>query len=140
MLVKCVLAPGATFPKRNKASDAGYDLFALHDVSINPQTRELIDTGVRVEISPGYYGRVAPRSGLALKEWLDIGGGVIDSGYRNSIGVILINNSQKIYHVKAGDRIAQLIIETCADADFQVVEELGVSERDQAGFGSSGNR
>lgn len=153
------LYPGAIIPTRAKSSDAGYDLYAGETRVIGPMDRLVISTGICVEIPEGYYGRVAPRSGLAIKEGIDVLGGVIDSGYRSDIGVILINlnlpdivNASKYakahqvlfgqrnrMQIEKGDRIAQLIIEKCHDIEFEEVEALSESERGESGFGSSGS-
>lgn len=155
------LHPDAVIPKRAKSCDAGYDLFPVRTDKINPCERKIIWTGIAVAIPPGYYGRIAPRSGLAAKHGIDVMGGVIDSGYRNELGVILINhelkpwlellasaNARAVAHsslfglpgafdVKLGVAVAQLIIENCADAEFVPVSELPPSERGEAGFGST---
>ena len=152
------LSKGAIEPKRNKDTDAGYDLFAVESAIINPFERKIIRTDIAVEIPPGCYGRIAPRSGLAAKFGIDILAGVVDSGYRDGLGVVMINlNCAELvscilrgvsfnsmfglpgkYEVKAGDKIAQIIFETCHDAKLIEVDELSISERGTCGFGSSG--
>lgn len=137
--------------------DAGYDLFALDYTTIKPFERKLIKTGIAMEIPEGYYGRIAPRSGLALKQGICVMGGVIDSSYRSDIGVILLNlqcwpfladihnslaNLAGVtgeFTIKPGDKIAQIIIEKCHEVDFVEVNELKETERSQGGFGSTGN-
>ena len=130
--------PEAQVPTRANDKDAGYDLYSTESLPLTPHTRQAICTGICVEIPKGYYGRIAPRSGLALKAGLDVLGGVIDSGYRNEIKVILINFREGLVSIEEGDRIAQLIIEKCEDVEWEQVEELGSSERGESGFGSSG--
>tara|TARA_Y100001973_G_scaffold81986_1_gene121032 strand:+ start:356 stop:823 length:468 start_codon:yes stop_codon:yes gene_type:complete len=143
----------AACPSRNTSADAGYDLYSTEFCSINPLSRRLVSTGIKIEIPEGYYGRIAPRSGLAVKKGLDVMAGVIDSGYRGELKVLLVNlnpltnsnlphesifgSSSKI-DIKQGDRIAQLIIEKCYSPEWTEVEELSDSERDEGGFGSSG--
>lgn len=138
LFIPIVLAQGAHAPARASAGDAGYDLHALEGFTIEPGKRVLVKTGVRMEIPTGYYGRIAPRSGLAHKHGIDTLAGVIDSGYRNDIGVILLNTGDAAVSFTAGDRIAQIIIEACYEAAFSQVDELGSSERGQGGFGSTG--
>lgn len=154
------ISSDAKVPTRAKASDAGYDLYAANSAVLDPMSRVLVSTGIAIEIPEGYYGRIAPRSGLALRGGIDVLGGVVDSGYRDEIGVILVNLNLPDYlhkHTKSsaeysimfgskhrlsiqkGDRIAQIIIEKCHDIEFEEVEELPASERGEAGYGSSGS-
>lgn len=129
----------AVIPSRAHNTDAGYDLHSIGFHTIFPGERKLIKTGIGLAIPDGYYGRIAPRSGLAYKHGIDVLAGVIDSGYRNEIGVILINFGHEAFDVKNEDRIAQIIIEQCFDAEFGEVEEfLDQSERGTDGFGSTG--
>ncbi|SVE61761.1 uncharacterized protein METZ01_LOCUS514615, partial [marine metagenome] len=82
--------------------------------------------------------RVAPRSGLALRNGIDVFAGVIDAGYRGEVGVLLVNFGNKNFSFRKGDRIAQLIIERCHEVDWQEVDELNGTARGDGGFGSSG--
>ncbi len=152
------LTKSAVLPTRANNNDAGYDLYATQDMIIGPMEKAVVPTGLSIEIPLGYYGRVAPRSGLAAKHGIDVLAGVIDSGYRGEIGVVLINlklpevlfnNNKKIsayestfgsrnkFSISKGDRIAQLIIEKCHVIDW-VETELSDSERGEGGYGSSG--
>ena len=135
--LKKVFAEAKT-PTRANDSDAGYDLYSAECMPITPSTRQAVCTGICVEIPKGYYGRIAPRSGLALKAGIDVLGGVVDSGYRGEIKVILINLGEGMLSVMEGDRIAQLIIEKCEDVEWEEVKSLDDSERSSSGFGSSG--
>jgi dUTP pyrophosphatase len=143
----------AVCPSRNTETDAGYDLYSTTSYSINPLERKLVSTGIKIHIPEGYYGRIAPRSGLAVKKGLDVMAGVIDSGYRGELRVLLVNitpyaPSKTPYEnffgtfgkidIKQGDRIAQIIIEKCYSAEWKEVEQLEDSERNEGGFGSSG--
>jgi dUTP pyrophosphatase len=131
----------ARIPYKSYPGSAGYDIFSIESVTIAPGSRLLIRTGVSLEVPEYYYIRVAPRSGLSVRG-IDVGAGVIDSSYRGEVKVLLINNSKEFYNVQEGDRIAQLIMERCGNADITVLEyydELSMSERGQNGFGSSGN-
>ena len=128
-------------PFKSYPGSAGYDIFSIESVTIAPGSRLLVRTGVSLEVPEYYYIRVAPRSGLSVRG-IDVGAGVIDSSYRGEVKVLLINNSKEFYNVQEGDRIAQLIMERCGNADITVLEyydELSMSERGQNGFGSSGN-
>jgi len=132
----------AQLPKRASDSDAGYDLFSCETGTVycHAHTRHLVRTGISVAIPKGYYGRIAPRSGLALRDGIDVLGGVIDSGYRGEVGVILQNLGVQDFNFFKGDRIAQLIIEKYHDAEWKEVDgDLEESERGEGGFGSTGN-
>ena len=98
----------------------------------------LVHTDLAVAIPHGYYGRVAPRSGLALKKHIDVGAGVIDSDYRGPLGVVLFNHGEADFEVQPGDRIAQLIITAIATPEVVAVENLDDTERGAGGFGSTG--
>tara|TARA_R100000008_G_scaffold71036_1_gene48766 strand:- start:2048 stop:2470 length:423 start_codon:yes stop_codon:yes gene_type:complete len=129
----------AYLPSRNSSGDAGYDLYAIgHDV-VRAGERKLVNTGVSIAIPHGYYGRIAPRSGLALNHGIDILAGVVDSGYRGEICALLVNLGDKNFAYRKGDRIAQLIIEKCHDVSWKQVQELNGTHRGDDGFGSSGD-
>ncbi|KAA0164428.1 hypothetical protein FNF31_02352 [Cafeteria roenbergensis] len=128
----------AVLPTRGSALAAGYDLSAAHDGTIPARGKALIKTDLAVAIPEGCYGRVAPRSGLAWKHSIDVGAGVIDADYRGNVGVILFNLSDTAFDVKAGDRIAQLVLERIATPDVVEVDDLEASDRGAGGFGSTG--
>lgn len=134
------LNPQAKRPTRANKADAGADLFALESIMIQPLERKMIPTGIRLEIPEGYYGRIAPRSGLAVKNGIDVLAGVVDSGYRGEINVVLYNTDKNnTFFVEAGNRIAQLIIEKHYNLEFvEVADELSDTDRGEGGFGSSG--
>lgn len=133
------LTETAQLPTKAHEDDAGFDLYSDADVVVYPETRRLISTGIAVAIPRGYYGRVAPRSGLALKNGIDVLAGVVDAGYRNEVGVILINFDDKPFEIKKGDRIAQLIIEKVDPFKIEEVKEFFTNtHRGMGGFGSSG--
>jgi dUTP pyrophosphatase len=133
--------PAAELPSyaHGPAEDAGMDLRAVEDVTLEPGVPRLVPTGLTVEIPAGYEAQVRPRSGLALKHSITMPNtpGTIDPGYRGQIRVILLNLGSEPYTVRAGDRIAQMIV-----ARYEAVEwlesELSDSERGAGGFGSSG--
>ena len=129
----------ATTPQRAHENDAGLDLFSAVDATLEPWSRSLIATDIAVAIPEGTYGRIAPRSGLALKKCIDVAAGVIDVGYRGNVGVILVNNSHDSFKVNRGDKIAQLIIEKILMLQPKELDELpSLGNRGQDGFGSSG--
>jgi dUTP pyrophosphatase len=133
------LSQDAKIPTRGSDGAAGYDLYALNGAVFAGHA--IIKTGIAVAIPKGHYGRIAPRSGLAAKYGVDVLGGVIDSDYRVEIGVILKFDrtaDADAFIVNPGDRIAQLIIERCYDAELVEFDELPPSERGQGGFGSTG--
>lgn len=133
----------AKIPARANPTDAGADLFSAVSDVIPPLTRKLIKTGISIEIpectTRNYYGRIAPRSGLAYKNGIDVMAGVIDSSYRGEIGVVLFNSDKdKEFVINVGDRIAQLIIEAHYNFDFEDSNELSETDRGSGGFGSTG--
>lgn len=133
------LSENATIPTQGTSFAAGYDLYAAEDAVVVCGTRKLIKTNISMEITPGYYGRIAPRSGLAYKNGIDVLAGVIDSDYRGDIGVILYNTDKNIdFTVKKGDRIAQIIFEACYTATLNNVDNLDNTLRQSGGFGSTG--
>jgi dUTP pyrophosphatase len=101
----------AILPKRANPYDAGMDLSACENAVVPARGKEIIDTGIAVQIPNDCYARIAPRSGLAAKNGIDVGAGVIDYGYTNRIKVILFNHTDTNFIVKEGDRIAQIIFE-----------------------------
>jgi dUTP pyrophosphatase len=133
------LDPKATLPSRNNVSDAGADLRSIENVIIPPLSRALINTGLSLEIPYGFYGRIAPRSGLAVKNGIDVLAGVVDSSYRGPLGVVLYNTDKdKEFVVNIGDRIAQIIFEQHWNFKMEEVSDLSDTSRSNNGFGSSG--
>ena len=133
------LDPKAIIPTRANPTDAGADLYALEDIRIQPNSRALVRTGISLEVPESYYARIAPRSGLAYKSGIDVLAGVVDSSYRGEVGVILLNtDNQKIFNIRAGDRIAQLIIEAHYNMTIKEVDSLSDTTRGDGGFGSTG--
>jgi len=125
-------------PTRNTPTDAGLDLYASEAALINGRGWKAVSVGISISIPDGFYARIAPRSGLAYKYGLDVFAGVVDSGYRGEIKVIIYNAGEKDYLINAGDKIAQLIIEKCYLWNTLIVDELNESSRGERGFGSSG--
>ena len=133
------LEESAVIPTRATDLDAGYDLYSTSTGVIPARGRKVVGTGVAIAIPPPYYGRVAPRSGLAVKKGIDVLAGVIDAGYRGEVGVVLQNLSDEDFSYKKGDRVAQLILEQCNTIDWVELDELEDSVRSDGGFGSTGS-
>ena len=124
-------------PKRGSVLAAGLDLCAIEDVEIQPQQRALARTGLAVAIPPGFYGRVAPRSGLAVKQGLDVLAGVIDSDYRGEIRCALYNTGAETIMLPAGSKICQLILEQIITPEAVWANDLDATARGAGGFGST---
>jgi len=132
----------AVIPLAAHAGDAGLDLRCLEPFRIAPGERSSVGTGLAVEIPEGYAGLVLPRSGLALKHGVSLvnSPGLIDSGYRGEIRVLLLNtDSEEPFEAAAGDRIAQLMIVEHPRITPIEATELGGSDRGEGGFGSTGS-
>jgi dUTP pyrophosphatase len=134
------LREDAVVPQRAYAGDAGLDLSACERVELAPGERALVGTGLAIAIPAGYAGYVQPRSGLAAKHGITIVNtpGLVDSGYRGELKVILHNTDpREAFVVEPGMRIAQLVLLAVPHVDPVVVDELPDSERGERGFGSS---
>jgi dUTP pyrophosphatase len=129
-------------PQYGSACAAGLDLNSYVDIVVEPKTRKLISTGISIswDSKDEYYMRIAPRSGLSVKNNIDIGAGVVDSDYRGEVFVCFINNdNDKPYIIKKGDRIAQMILTRIERFnDIVVVDEHSSTSRGEGGFGSTG--
>lgn len=134
------LDPGLPMPARAREDDAGLDLYAAETATIEPGGRVLVPTGIALAIPPGYAGFVLPRSGLALRHGVTLLNtpGLIDSGYRGEIKVLLVNHDRAAATIARGDRIAQLVIQRAEPTELIEVEELPASDRGTGGFGSTG--
>jgi dUTP pyrophosphatase len=135
------LDPRALLPTRAYPGDAGLDLYALEEHVLAPGGRASIGTGVSVEIPEGQAGLVLPRSGLAARHGIALvnAPGLIDSGYRGEIRVLLLNTDRdEPFAIGEGDRIAQLVLVKVEAREVVEVEELALSRRGAGGFGSSG--
>lgn len=131
----------ARLPTRAHHGDAGLDLYALEDDELEPGARAQLRTGIAVEIPAGYAGLVLPRSGLAARHGIGLvnAPGLIDSGFRGELQVLLLNtDAESAFRVRAGDRIAQLVVVAASAAEAVEVSQLSASERGVGGFGSSG--
>ncbi|KAK5990879.1 Deoxyuridine 5'-triphosphate nucleotidohydrolase [Cladobotryum mycophilum] len=132
------LSPQGRVPTRGSAFAAGYDLYAARDTVVPARGKVLVDTDISIAVPAGTYGRIAPRSGLASKHFIDTGAGVIDADYRGQVKVLLFNHAEEDYQIKEADRIAQLVLERIVTPDVVEVEELEDSVRGAGGFGSTG--
>jgi dUTP pyrophosphatase len=135
------LVPHAILPTRATPSAVGYDLFSIDNYVVLPGRRVVIATGITVNLPPGTYGRIAPRSGLAVKHGLDTLAGVIDPDYTGEVKVVLQNlDVNQPFVIRPGYRIAQLILEQCVTPEVVEVpsEFTQLTERGAAGFGSTG--
>ncbi len=137
-----LLDPGLPSPSYAHPGDAGLDLAAARAVTLKPGQRALVPTGVAVAIPPGYAGLILPRSGRAFKEGMALANspGLIDSGYRGELKVVLVNlDLEEPIYVDRGDKIAQLVIQRIENVELELVDKLPSSERGSRGFGSSGS-
>ena len=128
----------ATLPTRGSELSAGLDLYAIGNYTIYIGSQVKIATGLSTAIPDGFYGRVAPRSGMAVNHGINVHAGVIDADYRGEVHVCLINHGSKQIEIKPGDRIAQLIIETCSLDVAEWADDLDNTGRGTGGFGSTG--
>ncbi|MCK8826253.1 dUTP diphosphatase [Natroniella acetigena] len=120
--------------------DAGMDLYSREAGVLESGEYRLFKTGIVISLPRGYAGFVNPRSGLALKHGVTVlnADGVIDSGYRGEIGVVLINHGPEEFKVDKGDRIAQLIVQQYQEVEWEEVEQLDDSKRGSGGYGHTG--
>lgn len=132
------LSNRAIVPTRATMLAAGYDIYSACDRVVPARGKVLVDTDIAIAVPIGTYGRIAPRSGLALKASIDVGAGVIDADYRGQVKVLLFNHGDDDFEIKYGDRIAQLVLEKICTPDVIVVESLEETTRGAGGFGSTG--
>lgn len=135
------LDPDLPLPRYAHEGDAGMDLYASEDVTLEPLRRALVPTGIAVAIPEGYAGFVQPRSGLAIRHGLSLVNtpGLIDSHYRGEIKVIAVNlDPDTAIHIARGDKIAQFVIQPVVRAEPDDVPELDETVRGEGGFGSTG--
>jgi dUTP diphosphatase len=128
----------AVLPTRGSAASAGLDLYSIEEVVIQSKQRALVPTGLAVAIPEGYYGRVAPRSGLAVNKGLDVLAGVIDADYRGEIRCALYNSGDETISLPAQSKICQLIIEKIITPTPVWADEISETDRGEGGFGSTG--
>lgn len=133
------LSDSCTPPTKAHVADAGWDMYSDEFIAIPPGVRQVVSTGIAIDIPQGYVGLVKPRSGLARNYGLDILGGVIDSGYHGEIKVVLVNHGELTYTAAPGTRIAQIVFQPILMQGMHEVEEFGnKTARGDDGFGSTG--
>ncbi|XP_055639156.1 deoxyuridine 5'-triphosphate nucleotidohydrolase [Toxorhynchites rutilus septentrionalis] len=142
---KCVLrfvklTDQAFAPSKGSVKAAGFDLKSAYEYSVPARGKQVVMTDIQVQLPEGCYGRIAPRSGLAVKNFIDVGAGVVDEDYRGNLGVVLFNHSDTEFKVARGDRIAQFICERIFYPELEEVSSLTETERGAGGFGSTGTQ
>lgn len=144
MVVQIINKSNNELPEYATSQSAGMDLRANIEepIILAPLERKLIHTGLHIALPVGYEAQVRPRSGLALKHGITVLNtpGTIDADYRGDIGVILINLSNEPFEVKPGERIAQLVISSYEKAEWELVDTLDSTDRNDGGFGHSGTK
>lgn len=134
------LDDGLPIPRHAHEGDGGVDLYARGTVRLEPGERALVPTGVAIAVPIGYAGLVTPRSGLAARLGIGVvnAPGLVDSGYRGEINVVLVNHGSDVVELNRGDRIAQLVVVPVVEQHLVEVDELPPSTRGKGGFGSTG--
>ncbi|XP_068927883.1 deoxyuridine 5'-triphosphate nucleotidohydrolase, mitochondrial-like [Petaurus breviceps papuanus] len=132
------LSEHPTAPSKGSARAGGYDLYSAYDNTIPAMEKAIVKTDMQISLPPGCYRRVASRSGLAEKHFIDVGAGVIDEDYRGNVGVVLFNFGKETFEVKKGNRIAQLICELIFYPELKEGQGLDDTERGAGDFGSTG--
>jgi dUTP pyrophosphatase len=140
--IDCVVGEGGKLPSKAYPGDAGWDIScAQEEVTVPARGQALVSTGLRVAIPSGYYGQLFSRSGNAAKKGIHVGAGVIDSGYRNEVKVLLVSTSETPVTFKRGEDVAQMVIlPVPTTIPFKAVTDLPASARGTNGFGSSDHR
>src|SRR3989344_6346400 len=128
----------AIIPHYAHPGDAGMDIFSAEDAVIKAGERKNIRTGIKMELPEGFVGLAWDKRGLALKNGIKTMAGVIDSGYRGEIGVVLANLSGQDYKIEKGQKIAQMLVQKAERAEIEETKELSETKRGEGGFGSSG--
>lgn len=138
--MKTTVKTPALLPTRAHPTDAGLDLRSTHTTWLEPGERQLIPTGVAIELPTNTAGLICPRSGLAHQQGITVlnAPGIIDAGYRGEIKVNLVNLSDEVVAIRAGDRIAQLLITPILTPDIELVHQLHPAPRGTKGHGSTG--
>ncbi len=132
------LKEGAIVPKFANPGDAGMDLFSTEEYVLKPGERYGFGLGITSELPEGYFVRFHPKSGLAVKNGIDVLAGVIDNGYRGEWIVVLVNLGSEPKEFKSGDKIAQAIVQKLEATEIVEVDELSETQRGEGGFGSTG--
>lgn len=125
-------------PKFAYDHDAAVDLRSSMDISLKPGEKQIVKTGIKMAVPKGYAGLIWDRSGMAAKYSIHTMAGVIDSGYRGEVGIVMINLGTEEFFIEKGMRIAQILIQPVLNTDIIEVEDLDKTDRGEGGFGSSG--
>lgn len=128
----------AKAPEYAHQGDAGMDVFALEQVSLQPGERAVVPTGVAMAVPEGHVALVWDKSGRAVKEGLTTMAGVIDAGYRGEVGIVVLNASTEVIVVEKHQKVAQILIQPVVSPTLEVVEDLDDTNRGDGGFGSTG--
>ncbi len=129
---------GLALPSYAKEGDAGIDLRASENSTIKPGERVTVKTGIKVALPPGFFGLIKDRSGLASRKGIHTLAGIVDANYRGEVCVVLLNTGKEDFPIRPNERIAQLLVIPLAKVDLKEVEELDKTERNEAGWGSTG--
>lgn len=133
------LSPDAIIPSKATYGSVGFDLHSISNYIVMPGQRVVVSTGLRLLLPNNLYGRIAPRSGLAVKHGIGVGAGIIDSDYTGELRVVLFNHDPiQPYVIKSGYRIAQIIFGLALDIDVDEVTDIPNDETSRGGFGSTG--
>lgn len=128
----------ARLPEYAHPGDAGMDVFAFENLALEPGERGMVRTGVAMKVPEGYVGLVWDKSGRAVKEGLTTMAGVIDSGYRGEVQIVILNTSTEAITIEAGQKVAQILIQPVICGMIQEVSQLDDTSRGDNGFGSTG--
>ena len=132
------LSENVILPKFANPGDAGMDFYANETINLQPNERKLVSTGISMAIPKGYVGLIWDKSGLASKHGLKTMAGVIDSGYRGEIKILILNLSNESYVIESGKKIAQMLIQPIEQKEIIEVNDLDETYRGDGGFGSTG--
>jgi dUTP pyrophosphatase len=130
----------AVVPNYAHDTDAGLDFYSIEDVVLKPNHRIGVKTGISMELPKGHVALVWDKSGVALKKGVKTMAGVIDAGYRGEYVIVMLNLSSKDFHIKKGDKIAQVLIQKVEQPKLKLVDDLSESSRGKGGFGSTGRK
>jgi len=138
--IKFIVAEGAKLPEYAHGDDSGADLFSNENVVICAGETQMVDTGLRIELPPGFEAQVRSKSGLACKNMVHVlnSPGTIDCGYRGPVKVILHNAGREAFTITRGMKIAQMVVAPYMQATFTAVDELSDTARGEKGFGGTG--
>ena len=134
------VVPDVKTPSYANPGDAGFDLYAAEETIISPGQRMLVRSGIKMAVPEGYVGLIWDKSGRAAKDGLKTMAGVLDSGYRGEILIVMHNLSDKEVKIEKNHKVAQMLIQPIHKAEFEEVESLDDTQRGEGGFGSSGLR